>query len=563
MVVTGEGANITGYANITGNLVANAANLGNLGVTGGVTAGNLVTNTITGASTGVTITAAGTNQNINLVPTGSGTVNVGNFIISNVATPVNDYDAATKKYVDDFVQGLNIHDACYAATTNTLALLTAGTITYNNGTAGVGATLTLSGSPTKDFLDSGTFDGGVTAIVGSRILVKNQVAAAQNGIYVVTSATVLTRAADYNTVPEIEAGDFTFVSNGNTYASTGWVQTSTVTTVGTDPIVFTQFSGAGTYSAGTGLTLTGSVFSITNTTVTPASYGGGDAVATFTVNQQGQLTAASNVAITANAANLSGTTLNSGVVTSSLTSVGNLGNLTIAGNGNISMSGSASQISGANLISANLLTGTLTTAAQPNVTSVGSLANLTIASNGNISMSGAGSSLSGANLVSANLLTGTLTTNAQPNITSVGTLANLSVTGNISGANISATTANLTTANVTGNVLIGNSTVSAATLTTSATTAGQIIAQFPVSGVTGVEFLVKGVDVNGETNKYSVATVQAVTNGTSADFTVFGGVTLGGFTGSLSVGVAGGNLSLQVTPATANSTVWTTQYRFI
>jgi hypothetical protein len=226
------------------------------------------------------------------------------------------------------------------------------------------------------------------------------------------------------------------------------------------------------------------------------------------------------------------------------------------------MSGSASQISGANLISATLLTGTLTTAAQPNVTSVGSLANLTIAANGNISMSGDNATLSGANLVSANLLTGTLTTNAQPNITSVGTLANLSVTGNISGANISATTANLTTANVAGNVIIGNSTVSAATLTTTANTAGQIIAQFPVSGVTGVEFLVKGVDANA-TGKYSVATVQAVTNGTSADFTVYGGVTLGGYTGSLSVSVAGGNLSLQVTPATANSTVWTTQYRFI
>jgi len=553
MVVTGEGANITGYANITGNLVANLANVGNLGVTGGVTAGNLVTNTITGASTGVTITAAGTNQNINLVPTGSGTVNVGNFIVSNVATPVSASDAATKQYVDDVAQGLHIHASCNAATTGTLATISGGIVTYNNGTAGVGATLTTTGN--FDLID------GVTLVNGDRVLVKNEVAAANNGIYVRTSSTVLTRAVDFNTPAEIAGGDFTFITGGTVYNSTGWVQIDDVVTIGTDPIVWEQFSGAGTYTAGTGLTLTGTVFSITNTAVTGGSYGGGDAVATFTVNQQGQLTAASNVAITANAANLSGTTLNSGVVTSSLTSVGNLGNLTIAGNGNISMSGSASQISGANLISANLLTGTLTTAAQPNVTSVGSLANLTIAANGNISMSGAGATLSGANLISANLLTGTLTTNAQPNITSVGTLANLSVTGNISGANISATTANLTTANVTGNVIIGNSTVSAATLTTTANTAGQIIAQFPVSGVTGVEFLVKGIDSAGA--KYSVATVQAVTDGANADFTVFGGVTLGGFTGSLSVGVAGGNLSLQVTPATANSTVWTTQYRFI
>jgi hypothetical protein len=550
MVVTGEGANITGYANITGNLVANLANVGNLGVTGGVTAGNLVTNTITGASTGVTITAAGTNQNINLVPTGSGTVNVGNFIVSNVATPVSASDAATKQYVDDVAQGLHIHASCNAATTGTLATITGGTIAYDNGTAGVGATLTVTG---------GTFTtiDGVALSNGMRILVKNEVAAANNGIYVRTSSTVLTRAADFDTGAEIQGGDFTFVTAGTVYNSTGWVQVDEVTTIGTDPIEWLQFSGAGEYSAGTGLTLTGTVFSITNTAVTGGSYGGGDAVATFTVNAQGQLTAAANVAITANAANLSGTTLNSGVVTSSLTSVGTLGNLAVTGNitsGNV--------YANAGTIGANLLAGTLTTAAQPNVTSVGSLANLTIAADGNISMSGANATLSGANVVSANLLTGTLTTNAQPNITSVGTLANLSVTGNISGANISATTANLTTANVTGNVIIGNSTVSAATLTTTATTAGQIIAQFPVSGVTGVEFLVKGVDANA-TGKYSVATVQAVTDGTNADFTVYGGVTLGGFTGSLSVGVAGGNLSLQVTPATGNSTVWTTQYRFI
>jgi len=529
--------------------ITSVGNLSALEVTGNIlTSANLITNLIVGQSTGVTVTATGTNQNITLVPTGTGNVNVSGKIVGNLATPVASTDAATKQYVDDVAQGLHIHASCNAATTGTLATISGGTVTYNNGTAGVGATLTTTGTYT-------TIDG-VALSDGMRILVKNEAAPANNGIYVRTSATVLTRATDFDTGAEIQGGDFTFVTGGTQYDSTGWVQVDEVTTVGTDPIEWLQFSGAGEYSAGTGLTLAGSVFSITNTTVTAGSYGNGDSVATFTVNAQGQLTAAANVVITANAANLSGTALNSNIVTSSLTSVGTLGSLSVTGNitsGNV--------YANAGTIGASLLTGTLTTAAQPNVTSVGTLANLTIAANGNIAMSGADSQISGANVISANLLTGTLTTNAQTNITSVGTLTSLAVTGNVSTGNISGTAANLTTANVTGNVIIGNSTVSAATLTTSAATAGQIIAQFPVSGVTGVEFLVKGIDSGGA--KYSVATVQAVTDGANADFTVFGGVTLGGYTGSLAVSVGGGNLRLQVTPATANSTVWTTQYRFI
>ena len=132
-----------------------------------------------------------------------------------------------------------------------------------------------------------------------RILVKNEATAANNGIYVRTSSTVLTRATDYNTIPEIEAGDFVFVTAGTLYDNTGWVQVETVTTIGTSPIVFTQFSGAGTYTAGTGLTLTGSQFSISNTAVTATSYGSSTAIPTFTVNQQGQLTAASTAAVVA------------------------------------------------------------------------------------------------------------------------------------------------------------------------------------------------------------------------------------------------------------------------
>ena len=114
-----------------------------------------------------------------------------------------------------------------------------------------------------------------------------------------------------------------------------------------------------------------------------------------------------------------------------ITSVGTLVNTTL---------GAANSFTGGNLVSANYITGTLTTSAQPNITSVGTLTNTTL---------GAANSFTGGNLVSANYLTGTLTSSAQPNVTSVGTLANLNVTGNISSA------ANIIGANFYGN-FIGN-----------------------------------------------------------------------------------------------------------
>ena len=620
-LTTAGALSVTGNANVgnlgTGGLITATGNVsgGNL-TTGGivnatgniVSSANVVTDLIVGKTSSVTITATGSNQNVNLVPTGTGTVNVGNFIISNVQTPVNDFDAATKKYVDDVAQGLNIHDAVQAATPNTLAVITGGTITYNNGASGVGANLTTTGS-------FNLIDGVNVQTAGTRILVKNEANAVYNGIYTWSNATVITRATDYNTVPEVEAGDFVFCNGGTLYDNTGWVQTSSPTAIGTagNTIEFTQFSGAGTYTAGTGLALNGSVFSIANTTVTAGAYGNGDYNATFTVNGQGQLTAAANVAITANAANLTGTTLASTIVNSSLTSVGTLTSLAVTGN---ATAGNVYANSGT--IGASLLTGTLTTAAQPNVTSVGTLTSLTVtgtATAGNLSTGGtlsvtgnanvgnlgtgglivATGNVSGGNLTTAgvvaatgNVSGGNLTTAgvvaatgnvSGGNLTTAGVVAAtgnvsggnlttagaLAVTGNASVGNLSATNGNLTTANVSGNIILGNASVTTAiswaSATTSAITANQTIASFSVTGVTGVEFVVKGIDSTG--SKYSVATVQAVTDGTNVDYSTFGTVNLGGFTGSLAVNVVGGFLRLQVTPASSNSTVWTTQYRFI
>jgi hypothetical protein len=181
-------------------------------------------------------------------------LNMQGFKLGNLATPTVSTDAATKQYVDDVAQGLNIHAASYAATTANL------NATYSNGTSGVGATLTNAGTQAAFITD------GTTPSVNDRILVKNQTTTSQNGIYTLTTVGsgsvnwVLTRATDFDTAVEIAGGDFTFVDNGTLNANTGWVNVDEVTTVGTDPIVFQQFSGAGTYTASNGVLLTGTNF---------------------------------------------------------------------------------------------------------------------------------------------------------------------------------------------------------------------------------------------------------------------------------------------------------------
>jgi hypothetical protein len=181
-------------------------------------------------------------------------LNMGGYKLTSLATPTTSTDAATKQYVDDVAQGLNIHAASYAATTANL------NATYSNGTSGVGATLTNAGTQAAFTTD------GTTPSLNDRILVRLQTNTAENGIYTLTTVGsgstnwVLTRATDFDTPTEIAGGDFTFVDNGTTLANTGWVNVDEVTTVGTDPIVFQQFSGAGTYTASNGVLLTGTNF---------------------------------------------------------------------------------------------------------------------------------------------------------------------------------------------------------------------------------------------------------------------------------------------------------------
>lgn len=139
--------------------------------------------------------------------------------------------------------------------------------------------ITLSGLQTID---------GYTTLAGDRVLVKNQSTAANNGIYLAASG-AWTRSLDADQWNDFVSA-ITFIEYG-TQAGGAWFCTATPGgTLGVTALNWSQFTTSATYSAGTGLTLTGSIFSITNTAVTAGTYGSASRSITQTVNAQGQLT---------------------------------------------------------------------------------------------------------------------------------------------------------------------------------------------------------------------------------------------------------------------------------
>ena len=186
----------------------------------------------------------------------------------------------------------------------------------------------------------------------------------------------------------------------------------------------------------------------------------------------------------------------------------------------------------------------------------------------NVNISNGSANLTGnifAGNASSNVSISNGSANLTGNIFAGNNTSNVSInTGDITlTGNVNANTGNVTTtnANISNSITLGNTQVTWGTVTTIGIVANQTIAQTAIIGITGIEFLIKGVDSTGA--KYSVATVQAVTDGANVDYSVYGGVNLNGSTGSLAVNIANGNIQLQVTPSSSNSTVWTTQYRLI
>jgi hypothetical protein len=187
----------------------------------------------------------------------------GGSTVTGVPTPTNASDAAPKSYVDTVAEGLHVH-----APARLLANVDLDG-SYNNGTSGVGAYLDFSASPIAGI------DGVSSFSVGNRIIVakqNNNSLDPENGIYYIKEAAdidgngdiiKLTRAIDFDTPAEMAGGDFIFVQEGTQYADSGWVMSETVVTVGTTPVQFLQFSGAGSFTAdGEGIELVGSQFEL-------------------------------------------------------------------------------------------------------------------------------------------------------------------------------------------------------------------------------------------------------------------------------------------------------------
>jgi trimeric autotransporter adhesin len=249
--------------------------------------------------------------------------------------PTTALQLATKQYVDTLAaSGIHYHAPVFVESPDTAGNLNA---TYNQpGGAGdgVGATLTNAGTQAALVID------GVLMTVGKRVLIYNQTNQTQNGVYTVTvvgtvsTNWVLTRATDADTYApfspnSLGQGDAFFVQAGATGAGETYICNTVGTIVfGVTNITFVQLSSAQIYSAGTGLTLTGTVFSITNTAVTAGAYGSASTVPTFTVNAQGQLTLATNASIAIDGNQITSGTIGSAYLSGSYTGITGVGTLT-------------------------------------------------------------------------------------------------------------------------------------------------------------------------------------------------------------------------------------------
>lgn len=289
---------------------------------------NTLTNIPNSALTNSSVTIGTTNVALG----GTASTLAGLTSVTVTQNPVNNLELATKQYVDSIaVQGTYYHAPVKYETASPL------TATYNQPGGpgvGVGATLTNSGT-----LGAFTPDG-VVASVNDRILVYRQANQYENGVYTVTTVGngstpwVLTRSTDTDTYGLINPntlgqGDAFFVQAGNTGSGETYICNTVGTiTFGTTNITFVQISDVQIYTAGTGLTLSGTQFSITNTGVTAATYGSASQSLTLAVNAQGQITSASAQSIAIDGNQITSGTVGSAYISGSYTNITGVGTLT-------------------------------------------------------------------------------------------------------------------------------------------------------------------------------------------------------------------------------------------
>jgi hypothetical protein len=448
--VSGSSGSTTGNAaTATALATARAINGVNFDGTAAITvtaaAGTLSGNTLAAGVTASSLTSLGTIASLTAT---AGTIST---------TPTASTDIANKLYVDTVAQGLDAKASCVAATT---------------------ADITLSGAQTID---------GVSVVAGNRVLVKNQSLSQNNGIYLCASGS-WTRTTDANTWDALTSA-FTFIEQGTANGDCGFVCTANAGgTLGTTALPWSQFSGAGTFTAGTGLTLTGSVFSLTSPVAVANGGTGltslGTGVATFLGTPS-----SANLAAAVSDETGSGALVFATSPTLVTPNLGAASATSIAASGTVT----GSNLSGTNTGDQTTITGNagsatiLQTARNINGVSFNGSADITVTA--------AAGTLTGATLASG------VTASS---LTSLGTIASLvATTADINGGTIDGTTVGATTA----------STGAFTTLSTLATNGVNIFESAGVSSV-GLQFR------TNSNNRFKIETPSA-----SADLVFYSGGT--------------------------------------
>ncbi len=252
--------------------------------------------------TAATLTGLDVTNALGYTPVNKAGDTMGGYLILN-ADPISPLGAATKQYVDNISGGINFHEATYAASTTNLVA------NYNNGTSGVGATLTATSNGAL-ILDGVDFSLLLPPTQPYRVLIWQQTNQIENGIYVVTSAGSptstwqLTRASDADNSPtgELAFGDFSLNLNGNLYGGYGFIMNATGTiNIGLSNITYVQYNLAQAITAGTGLTeLPANTLNIDTNQV--PYYSGGFGVGGFAIYSGGNWTFDTNTYLTTSAA---------------------------------------------------------------------------------------------------------------------------------------------------------------------------------------------------------------------------------------------------------------------